>query len=187
MLVGIADTFVVSYAEEAAVSGVSLVNSFNTIFILPFHGAGFRSAVIISQYIGRHDTEPAGNRPASFYRIPAAVLRCCGCSHINAAQADPEADVWKSGAGGDGGLRDLFTDLRLFLSGHCGLQCWSGGLQGVGKTEYHHVYFGAIQYHQCHRQCYRCICIKCRRGRCGLSFPGRTNVFCGGNHWSLFP
>lgn len=31
MLVGIADTLVVSYAGEAAVSGVSLVNQFNTI------------------------------------------------------------------------------------------------------------------------------------------------------------
>ena len=33
MLVGIMDTFIVSYVGEAAVSGVSLVNSFNTIFI----------------------------------------------------------------------------------------------------------------------------------------------------------
>lgn len=33
MLVGLADTFVVSFVGEAAVSGVSLVNSFNTIFI----------------------------------------------------------------------------------------------------------------------------------------------------------
>ena len=33
MLVGIVDTFVISYAGEAAVSGVSLVNMFNTIFI----------------------------------------------------------------------------------------------------------------------------------------------------------
>ena len=32
MLVGIADTLVISYAGEAAVSGVSLVNQFNTIF-----------------------------------------------------------------------------------------------------------------------------------------------------------
>ena len=32
-LVGIVDTFVVSYAGEAEVSGVSLVNSFNTVFI----------------------------------------------------------------------------------------------------------------------------------------------------------
>ena len=34
MMVGVADTFVVSYCGEAAVSGVSLVNSFNTIFII---------------------------------------------------------------------------------------------------------------------------------------------------------
>lgn len=33
MLVGMADTLVVSYVGEAAVSGVSLVNQFNTIFI----------------------------------------------------------------------------------------------------------------------------------------------------------
>lgn len=31
-LVGIADVFVVGFVGEAAVSGVSLVNSFNTIF-----------------------------------------------------------------------------------------------------------------------------------------------------------
>ena len=33
MLVGMADTLVISYAGEAAVSGVSLVNQFNTIFM----------------------------------------------------------------------------------------------------------------------------------------------------------
>jgi len=32
-LVGIADVFVIGFVGEAAVSGVSLVNSFNTIFI----------------------------------------------------------------------------------------------------------------------------------------------------------
>lgn len=33
MLVGIADIFTVSFVSEEAVSGVSLVNSFNTVFI----------------------------------------------------------------------------------------------------------------------------------------------------------
>ena len=33
MLVGIIDTFIVSFVGESAVSGVSLVNSFNTVFI----------------------------------------------------------------------------------------------------------------------------------------------------------
>ena len=32
-LVGLADTLVVGFVSEAAMSGVSLVNSFNTIFI----------------------------------------------------------------------------------------------------------------------------------------------------------
>ena len=36
MLVGISDTLMVSYAGEAAVSGVSLVNMFITIFIYIF-------------------------------------------------------------------------------------------------------------------------------------------------------
>ncbi len=60
MLVGIADTFVISYAGEAAVSGVSLVNSFNTIFIYLFTALASGGAVVISQYIGRQSREDAG-------------------------------------------------------------------------------------------------------------------------------
>lgn len=60
MLVGIADTFIVSYAGEAAVSGVSLVNSFNTIFIYLFTALASGGAVIISQYIGKQDSDSAG-------------------------------------------------------------------------------------------------------------------------------
>ncbi|MFR7478091.1 MAG: MATE family efflux transporter, partial [Acutalibacteraceae bacterium] len=60
MLVGLADTLVVSYAGEAAVSGVSLVNQFNTIFIYLFTALASGGAVVISQYVGRRAREEAG-------------------------------------------------------------------------------------------------------------------------------
>lgn len=60
MLVGMADTLVVSYAGEAAVSGVSLVNQFNTIFIYLFTALASGGAVVISQYIGRKEETAAG-------------------------------------------------------------------------------------------------------------------------------
>ncbi len=60
MCVGLADTLIISYAGEAAVSGVSLVNQFNTIFIYLFTALASGGAVVISQYIGRQEREHAG-------------------------------------------------------------------------------------------------------------------------------
>lgn len=59
MLVGIADTFIVSYVGESAVSGVSLVNMFNTVFIYLFTALASGGAVMISQYIGNKDRKNA--------------------------------------------------------------------------------------------------------------------------------
>lgn len=72
MLVGLADTFVISLAGEAAVSGVSLVNSFNTIFIFLFSALASGGAVVISQYIGKKDKENAEN--ASYQLLAASVI-----------------------------------------------------------------------------------------------------------------
>ena len=59
MMVGIADTFMISYAGDAAVSGVSLVNMFVTVFIYLFTALAAGGAVVVSQYIGNGDRKKA--------------------------------------------------------------------------------------------------------------------------------
>jgi Na+-driven multidrug efflux pump len=66
ILVGLADTLVISYSGEAAVSGVSLVNQFNTIFIYLFTALASGGAVVISQYIGKGTRKTRAAPPASY-------------------------------------------------------------------------------------------------------------------------
>jgi len=77
LLVGLADTFVVSYAGEAAVSGVSLVNSFNTVFIFLFTALASGGAVIISQYIGRGDKPMAGRAASQLLMFSTVSSALC--------------------------------------------------------------------------------------------------------------
>ena len=73
VLVGVSDTFMVSYAGEAAVSGVSLVNMFNTVFIFLFSALAAGGAVVVSQYIGSRD-EKNGDLSAGQLIMIAAVF-----------------------------------------------------------------------------------------------------------------
>ena len=57
--VGIADVFAAGFVGESAISGVSLINSFNTIFLNLFVALATGGAVVISQYIERKDREQA--------------------------------------------------------------------------------------------------------------------------------
>lgn len=69
MLVGLSDTVIVSYAGEAAVSGVSLVNSFNTIFLNLFTALAAGGAVVVSQYIGRGEKKRASEAVSQLLMI----------------------------------------------------------------------------------------------------------------------
>ena len=71
-LVGIADVFVIGFVGEAAGSGGSLVNSFNTIFLNLFTALASGGAVVISQYIGHKDKEHAGQ--AASQLLTASVI-----------------------------------------------------------------------------------------------------------------
>lgn len=77
MLVGIADTFMVSFAGDAAVSGVSLVNMFVTFFIYVFTALASGGAVIVSQYIGGEDRENADHTAGQLLMVSVAVSMLC--------------------------------------------------------------------------------------------------------------
>ena len=73
MLVGIADTFVVSFSSEADVSGVSLVNAFNTVLIFLFTALSSGGAVMISQYIGSKNNQKAEKAASQLLMISVVV------------------------------------------------------------------------------------------------------------------
>lgn len=87
-LVGMADVFVVGFVGEAAVSGVSLVNSFNTIFLNLFTALAAGGAVVISQYIGREEKELAGRSAcqltaaAVLFSVASMLLILLGCEPL---------------------------------------------------------------------------------------------------------
>lgn len=57
--VGMVDTMMISYAGEAAISGVSLVDMINTVIINVFAAVATGGSVVISQYIGKKKKEQA--------------------------------------------------------------------------------------------------------------------------------
>lgn len=73
LLVGLADTFMVSFAGDAAVSGVSLVNMFVTVFIYLFTALASGGAVVVSQYIGSRERDKA-NLSAGQLLMLSAIL-----------------------------------------------------------------------------------------------------------------
>ena len=73
LLVGIADTLMVSYVGEAAVSSVSLVNQLNNVFIMVFTALASGGAVVASQYIGHQDREK-GTQTASQLVMVTGVI-----------------------------------------------------------------------------------------------------------------
>ena len=77
MVVGIADTMMVSYAGEATVSGVSLDTMIYTIFIFLFTAVATGGAVVVSQYIGRGDEKQADLAASQVFHIAGVLSLVC--------------------------------------------------------------------------------------------------------------
>ncbi len=156
MFVGLADTFIISYVGEAAVSGVSLVNQFNTIFIYLFTALASGGAVVISQYLGREAKEKAGEAVSQllsfsvffslmlmilalwgnenilsllFGRVDRDVMQACVTYLRISAYSYPALAIYNSGAA-------LFrsmgrTDVTMYLSAISNVMNIVGNLIGV--------------------------------------------------------
>lgn len=134
MLVGIADTLVVSYAGEAAVSGVSLVNQFNTIFIYLFTALASGGAVVISQYIGKGTLDDASESASqlllfsSVFSIVLAVIILFGNEYILRMMfGQVETEVMEA----------CITYLRISAYSYPALAVYNSGtalIRSIGKT-----------------------------------------------------
>lgn len=134
MLVGLADTLVVSYAGEAAVSGVSLVNQFNTIFIYLFTALASGGAVVISQFLGRSDRDSAGEASSQLlsfstgFSLVVAVLVLIGNQrmlHLMFGQVE------------DSVMEACVTYLRISAYSYPALAIYNSGaalFRSIGKT-----------------------------------------------------
>ena len=135
MLVGMVDTIVVSYAGEAAVSGVSLVNQFNTIFIYLFTALASGGAVVISQYIGRRAVEDAGESASQlllfstgFSVVISALVLTCNERLLRLLFGRVEPDV----------MAACVTYLRISAYSYPALAVYNSGAaiyRSLGKTD----------------------------------------------------
>ena len=73
MIVGMADTMMVSYAGEAAISGVGLVDMINNLIITVLAAVATGGAVIVSQYIGSQDKKKANFASSQLLTITAII------------------------------------------------------------------------------------------------------------------
>ena len=134
MLVGLADTLVISYVGESAVSGVSLVNQFNTIFIFLFTALASGGAVVISQYIGKKDINSAGESASqlllfsTLFSVVIALLVLSGNEQILQLMfGKVDSDV----------MQACVTYLRISAYSYPALAIYNAGaalFRSIGKT-----------------------------------------------------
>lgn len=77
LVVGLADTMMVSYAGESAVSGVSLDTMIYTIFTMLFTALSTGGCIIVAQYIGHKEIDKASRSASQLFLISAIFSLVC--------------------------------------------------------------------------------------------------------------
>lgn len=134
VFVGVADTFMISHAGEAAVSGVSLVNMFNTVFLFLFAALASGGAVVVSQYIGNRDREKGNFSAGQLVAISAifsvaimAVVLIFNGQLLRILFGEVESDV----------MNACITYLRISAYSYPAIAVYNAGaaiFRSMGKT-----------------------------------------------------
>lgn len=77
MVVGLADTMMVSYAGEAVVAGVDLDTMIYTIFIYLFTAISAGGSVVVAQYIGSRDRQRGNLAASQIFHLAGVVSLAC--------------------------------------------------------------------------------------------------------------
>ena len=77
MVVGLADTMMVSYAGEAVVAGVGLDTMVYTVFIYLFTAVAAGGAVVVAQYIGSRDRRSADSAASQIFHLGGLISLVC--------------------------------------------------------------------------------------------------------------
>ncbi len=100
MTIGLADTVMVSSCGESAVSGVSIVDSINILFLTLFTALATGGSVVAAQYIGMGDKKNAGKSANQLFYVALFVslifgVICCTLRNpiLKALYGNVDADV----------------------------------------------------------------------------------------------
>ncbi|WP_314724547.1 MATE family efflux transporter [Enterocloster bolteae] len=185
ILVGLADTFVISFVGEAAVSGVSLVNSFNTIFIFLFTALASGGAVIVSQYIGSGDKRKAGDAASQLLMI--STVFSAGLVLLLLLFGKPILG-WIFGRVEEDVMTACVTYLRISAYSYPALAVYNAGAalcRSIGKTSTT-MYIAVISnIVNVVGNVVGVVCPSCGCGRCGVAVLSRKDVFGGCRNSSL--